>query len=303
MISARWRSTSRGGQVAEDAEGAGVGVDQAGRDAGSRGEAEVVGGFGVRGPRSVAIGVAVGGLGGAGEEVGEADGGEEVGLPAGGLVGEVGPFAGEGALRAGGVAGGAPGEEVGEVEGEAGAGPGGGEVAFQPHQLRDLHLRGHGAAGVVEDAVAGGGAFLGLRGGAVVEPEDGVAAVVAGGRDGDRAAVAVEEDEGAGGVEGEAGDRARGGRRPRRGRRGGRWRRLAKSGRRTARRGRRAGGCRAGSRRGRGGGRRRRRCRRGRWRCRRRWRRRGASSGRFPEGRRQAGVSRGRGRGGRACRR
>ena len=40
----------------------------------------------------------------------------------------------------------------------------------------------------------------------MVEPEDGVAAVVAGGRDGDRAAVAVEEDEGAGGVEGEAGD-------------------------------------------------------------------------------------------------
>ena len=81
-----------------------------------------------------------------------------------------------------------------------------GEVAFEPHELGDLHLRGHGAAGVVEDAVAGAVHSSASRGGAVVEPEDGVAAVVAGGRDGDRAAVAVEEDEGAGGVEGEAGD-------------------------------------------------------------------------------------------------
>ena len=98
------------GEVAEDAEGAGVGVDEAGGDAGGGGEAEVARRpAGVSGPRSVATGVAVGGQAGAGEEVGEADGGEEVRRPAGGLVGEVAPLAGEGAVRAGGVAGGAPG--------------------------------------------------------------------------------------------------------------------------------------------------------------------------------------------------
>ena len=157
----------------------------------------------------------------------------------------------------------------------------GGQVALQPHQLGDLHLRRHGAADVGEDAVAGGRACLGLGDGAVVEPEDGVPAVVAGGRDGDRAALGVAEDERAGGVEGEAGDLLGAGGGLGAGGAERRRRRPARSGRRTARRGRRAVvDRRSEARRGRAGGRRRRRCRRGRCRCRRRWRRRGASSGR-----------------------
>ena len=75
--------------MADDAEGAGVGVNQAGRHAGCRGGAEIPGGFRRQGAESVAIGVAVGGYASAGEEIGEAHGFEEVALPAGGFVGNV----------------------------------------------------------------------------------------------------------------------------------------------------------------------------------------------------------------------
>ena len=78
-------------------------------------------------------------------------------------------------------------------------------------------------------AVAGGGAGLGLGDGAVVEPEDGVPAVVAVRRDGDGRARRVEEDERAGGVEGEARDLLPAGRPPRRGRREAPRRRPARS--------------------------------------------------------------------------
>ena len=175
---------------AEHAERAGMGVDQAGADAACGGEAEVP-----RRPRRSAgrgrwrPGVAASGRAARASRSARPMAREEVRLPARGLVGEIGPLAGQRALRAGVRAGGAPGQEVGEVEGGPARAQDCGQVALQPHQLRRLHLRRHDAADVVEHAVAGGGAFLGFGEGAVVEPEDGVPAVVAGGRDGDGAAL------------------------------------------------------------------------------------------------------------------
>ena len=194
-------------EAAEDAEGAGVGVDETGGDAGGGGEAEAGGGLGGQGADVGADGGGAGGRPVRAKKSSRPMRSRKSGGPARGLVGEVAPLAGEGAEGAGGVAGRRPGEEVGEVEGVGGAAPGVGEVALEPEQLRELHLGRQGAAGVVEDRVgAGGGDRPRLRGGAVVEPEDGVAAVVAGRRGGDGLAGGVAEDERAGGVEGEAGD-------------------------------------------------------------------------------------------------
>ena len=114
----------RAGEVAEDAERAGVGVDQAGGDAGRGRQAEVARRpAAVSGPRSVPTGVARSGRPVRARRSARPDRREEVVLPAGRLVREVAPLAGQRALRAGRVAGGAPGQEVGEVEGQAERGP------------------------------------------------------------------------------------------------------------------------------------------------------------------------------------
>ena len=95
----------RGGQ---DAERAGMGVDQAGGDAGSRGEPEVGAASGVERPRSAATGAAVAGWPArAGRSSRPWRRAVRPAEP--GLVGQGGPLAGQGAARAGRVAGGAPG--------------------------------------------------------------------------------------------------------------------------------------------------------------------------------------------------
>ena len=89
------------GEAGERAKRTGIGVDQPGADAASGGEAER--GRGLRRQRPEI------GAGGAGaprqiaalEHVGNADGREEILLPAFVLMREIGPFAGERALRAG----------------------------------------------------------------------------------------------------------------------------------------------------------------------------------------------------------
>ncbi len=143
--------------------------------------------------------------GGAAEQVVEADLGKEIGLPARGLVGEIGPLAGERADRALVRAAGPEGEVVREVQEAAVALPLRRQVALQPHELWDLHLGRHRAADEVQDLVAGGRAFLGLGECPVIEPEDDVPAVLAAGRDGGRAVVAVEGHERAGGIEADPG--------------------------------------------------------------------------------------------------
>ena len=98
------------------------------------------------------------------------------------------------------------GQEVGQVEELPGARPGLGQVALDPHQLGRLHFRRHDAAEIVEHAVAGRGAVVGLGKRAVVEPDDGIPALAAAGRNRELRAVAVANDQRAGRVEGDADD-------------------------------------------------------------------------------------------------
>ena len=100
----------------------------------------------VSGPRSLPIGEARSRQAAPLQQIRHPARGEEVGLPAFRLVGEIGPLAGDGAFRARGAAAGAPGQVVGEVEEQAGARPDLGAMALQPHQLGDLHLGRHHAA-------------------------------------------------------------------------------------------------------------------------------------------------------------
>src|SRR5215217_1483718 len=79
-------------------------------------------------------------------------------------------------------------------------------MALEPHQLGRFHLGRHDAAGIGEDEVPGGGAFLGFGQGAVIEPDDGVPVVFAIGRNSDGLALGVADDERAGGVEAEPDD-------------------------------------------------------------------------------------------------
>ncbi len=161
---------------------------------------------GVSGPSGVAIAVATGGSAARCGRSSRPTWWRKSACQPGGLVGEVGPLAGHRADRAGVGPAGAEGEEVGEVEDAAVACHCCGQVALQPHQLRDLHLGRHRAADEVEHRVAARGAFLGLGERAVVEPDDDVPAVLARGRDGRRAVVVVERDQRAGGIEADAGD-------------------------------------------------------------------------------------------------
>jgi hypothetical protein len=82
-------------------------------------------------------------------------------------------------------------------------------MALEPHQLGHFHFRRHDAAGIGEDEMASGGAFLGLCQGAVIEPDHSVPIVFAIGRDGDRSAIGIADNERAGGVEAEADDMGR----------------------------------------------------------------------------------------------
>ena len=168
-----------GDMGAEHAERAGIGVDQAGGDAAARGEAERFGRLRrqraeIGADRARAVGQAA-----ALQQIVEADLGQEVLLPAGRLMRQIGPFAGQRALRAGKRAGCAPGQEVGEVEKIAGFRPALRHVPLQPHQLRHRHFRRHDAADEIEHAVAGRRAVVGLRQRAVVEPDDRVPVVAA----------------------------------------------------------------------------------------------------------------------------
>jgi hypothetical protein len=140
-------------------------------------------------------------------EVTETDGGQEVVRPARGTAGAVAPFAVEGGGRALGAAGRLPGKEIREVEGEPDARPAVGQPALQPEQLRDLHLRRHGAALLGDGRMAGRGTFLGLGPGAMVEPGDGVPLGLAVARDVDGFSRRIADNERAGGVKGEARDR------------------------------------------------------------------------------------------------
>ena len=194
------------GEAGERAKRAGIGVDQPGADAAAGGEAECRGSL--RRQRAEIGAGKAGALrqAAARQHVGNADSVEEILLPALVLMREVGPFAGQRALRAGFGARRPVGKEVGKVEELAGPFPDIWQIALDPHQLRRLHLRRHDAAEIVEHAVAGGGAIVGLGQRAVVEPDDGVPALAAPCRDAELRASAVAHDQRTGRVEGDADD-------------------------------------------------------------------------------------------------
>ncbi len=194
------------GEAAEHAERAGIGVDDAGRDAAILGQAEIVRGLlreraEVGADRAGALGQAS-----ALQHVGQPDRLEEIAPPAGLFMREIGPFAGQRALRAGKRAGRPISQEIGQVEKIAGFVPALRQVALQPHQLRRSHFRRHDAAEIVEHTMARRRAFVGFGKRAMVEPDDGVPALFAGHRDAELAAVAVANDQRAGGIEADAGD-------------------------------------------------------------------------------------------------
>ena len=126
---------------------------------------------------------------------------QEIRLPSRRLMGEIGPFAGQRAAGALVRPGGAKGQKVGEIEYAPVAPPPVRQMALQPHQLRDFHLRGHGAADRIQDLVAARRAFLRLGDRPVIHPDDGVPAILAGGRDAGRPVVLVERHQRAGRIE------------------------------------------------------------------------------------------------------
>jgi hypothetical protein len=144
----------------------------------------------------------------------EADAPEIIVAPAP-LMAEIGPFAGDGADGARGRAGGAERQEVGKVEEIAGILVASRQIFFQPEQLRCFHLRRDDAADIAQHVVGGLIDAPRLRGGAVIHPDDDVALGIAGGADRDRARIAVERDQRAGGIEADTADRLRGAGRPR----------------------------------------------------------------------------------------
>ncbi len=143
----------------------------------------------------------------AGPQVVEPGDRQEVVLPAGLLVGEVGPLAGQGAAGARIRAACLKGQEVREVEDPPIAQPGLGARALQPHQLGDLHLGRHRAAERVQHGVAARRAATGFGDRPVVEPGDHVPAILVAGRHAGRPVRLVQGDQRAGGIERDAGDR------------------------------------------------------------------------------------------------
>ena len=141
-------------------------------------------------------------------QVAQADALEIARAPAS-FMGEEVPLAGERAHRARRGAGGLEREEVGEIEEMAGAVVGRRQVTLQPEQLGDLHFRRDRAADITQDVVPGivDGARLGH--GAMVHPDDHVAARLAGWTDGKRVGPRVEHHQRAGRVEAHAADGGR----------------------------------------------------------------------------------------------
>jgi hypothetical protein len=184
-------------------------VDQAGADRDAGYEPEIGGGLRPQGPDALPE------LGRgrrdahAREQIVEPDTRQQILGPAHTLVVEVAPFAGDGARRHGDDAGRAPRQIVREIERHASARPGLRQMALEPQELGQLHLRRHRAADIVEHAMTGGVDLRRFRRCTVVRPHDDVPAVGARRRDGDRPAVRVEHHQRTGRVEGDAGDRAR----------------------------------------------------------------------------------------------
>jgi hypothetical protein len=113
---------------------------------------------------------------------------------------QIGPLAGEAAQRMMVLAGSAAGELVAQVAHADDAGECLRVMPRQPGELGRVHLRRHGAAGIVEQPVARCPDFLGLRLAAMVHPAEDVRVA------GERRRPLVGQGEGGGGVEGEAGD-------------------------------------------------------------------------------------------------
>jgi len=145
-------------------------------------------------------------------QLAEADLAEEILLPAFDAAvdadGDIPLLADDAAEAALLVARGDVGEGVGQVVELAAVEELRGHVVLEPQDLGDLHLDGHLAADVAQQAVAGGIDAVGLGDGAVVQPEDDVAVRVEGGRgDGDGlVGVAGEDGQRAGRVEADAAD-------------------------------------------------------------------------------------------------
>ena len=141
----------------------------------------------------------------AAHQVAQADALEIARAPAS-FVGEEVPLAGERAHRARHRAGGLEREEVGEIEEMAGAVVGRRQVPLQPEQLGDLHFRRDRAADITQDVVLRvvDGARLGH--GAMIHPDDHVAARLAGRADGERVGAGIEHHQRAGRVEAHAAD-------------------------------------------------------------------------------------------------
>ena len=190
-------------EVAEDAEGAGMGVDQAGGDAGARGQAEIGAAAGVSGPRSAPTGLAgrAGRRGAAGRR-----GRPRRGNPAASRRPRRGRSTCRRACRATRrrCAGGPPGQEVGQVEDAAEPAPRRRAAGASATSASGSHLRRHRAADMVETAWPVAVQSVGLgerRGGRARAMVSQRSSPVAG--HGDRPAGGVADDERAGGVEGE----------------------------------------------------------------------------------------------------
>jgi len=188
-----------------------VGVDDAHAHHRSRGQAELGGAFCAQGAGQAAKGMGRGRHPAVAEQVGKADGPEELQVPGAlrPLVAEVGPFADRGAQAAPVLPRGPVDQEVGQIEEAPGFCPGPGQVLLQPEELGRLHFRGDAPAHVVEHPVAAPVDSLGLVHGPVVHPDDDVPARVAITGHGQRPVGGVQADEGAGGVEAQSGDRLR----------------------------------------------------------------------------------------------
>ena len=156
---------------------------------------------GVRVPSGVPIALAAAGQGSALHQIVESNPVQKIRLPTRRLVRQKGPFAGHGAAGAVVRPAGAPRQKIREIQDAAIAPPLRGQMALQPHQLRDLHLGRHGATDEVEHGMAGRRAFLRLGDGTVVQPHHGIPSILAGGRDARRLVRLIERDQRAGRIE------------------------------------------------------------------------------------------------------
>ena len=116
-------------------------------------------------------------------------------LPAGLLVGEVGPFAGDRAAGAMVGAGCLEGQEICEVKKASVALPALGQMTLSATSVFGICISGDMVLPTeASDLVARCRAFLGLCDGAVIHPDDGVPTILAGGGDGDGPILGIEGD-------------------------------------------------------------------------------------------------------------